>query len=87
MLCEHLQYRLIDVSALKELGQRWIPEVMTNRPKKANKHHALEDIMDSITELKFYQNSMILPHMKFDIFNVGVFLALELIYTNYFVIL
>ncbi len=49
----YLHYRNIDVSSLKELSFRWYP----NMPKfkKANKHTAMEDILESIEELKYYR--------------------------------
>ena len=48
-----LHYRLIDVSTIKELVKRWYPDVQA--PKKADAHRALEDIRESIAELRFYR--------------------------------
>ena len=50
-------YRHIDVSSVKELAARWYPEVMKNY-KKDSKHLALNDIYDSIEELKFYRTHL-----------------------------
>lgn len=47
-------YRNLDVSTLKELARRWQPELI-QQLKKHDKHLALEDIKDSINELKLYQ--------------------------------
>jgi oligoribonuclease len=47
-------YRNIDVSTLKELAKRWRPEVYSGF-KKAQKHTALADVHESITELEYYR--------------------------------
>jgi oligoribonuclease len=47
-------YRNLDVSTLKELAQRWAPEVMAGF-KKHNKHLALADIQESIEEMRYYR--------------------------------
>jgi oligoribonuclease len=51
-------YRNIDVSTLKELGKRWKPEMVSGF-KKAQKHTALADIVESIEELKYYREHFI----------------------------
>ena len=51
-------YRNIDVSTLKELCRRWKPEVVSGF-KKAQKHTALADILESIEELKYYREHFI----------------------------
>jgi oligoribonuclease len=51
-------YRNIDVSTLKELGKRWNP-AMVSGFKKAQKHTALADIVESIEELKYYREHFI----------------------------
>ncbi|TFW09582.1 oligoribonuclease, partial [Oxalobacteraceae bacterium OM1] len=53
-------YRNLDVSTLKELCKRWKPEVSTGF-KKAQKHTALADIMESIEELRYYREHFIKP--------------------------
>jgi oligoribonuclease len=52
----HLHYRLVDVSTIKELVRRWYP---TGRqaPKKKEVHRALDDIKESIEELRFYRKT------------------------------
>jgi oligoribonuclease len=53
----YLHYRLIDVSAVKELCRRWNKKVYDNAPKKELKHRALSDVIESIAELKFYRDN------------------------------
>lgn len=48
-------YRNLDVSTLKELASRWKPEVLEGFVKKSA-HLALNDILDSIDELKHYRD-------------------------------
>jgi oligoribonuclease len=50
----YFHYRNLDVSTLKELAKRWAPEVQKSFTKKS-KHIALEDVKDSIHELKHYR--------------------------------
>ncbi len=47
-------YRNLDVSTLKELAARWAPEVLASH-KKENRHEALADIRESISELAHYR--------------------------------
>ena len=51
-------YRNLDVSSLKELAKRWKPEVAAGVVKKGS-HLALDDIRDSIEELKYYREHFI----------------------------
>ncbi|MAM69769.1 MAG: oligoribonuclease [Gammaproteobacteria bacterium] len=51
-------YRNLDVSSLKELAKRWRPELMKDLTKKSA-HLALEDIRDSINELRYYREHFI----------------------------
>ena len=54
-LIEHLHYRIVDVSSLKELAKRWYPRTFFHAPKKAGGHRALADILESIQELEYYR--------------------------------
>jgi len=54
----YLHYRSIDVSSLKELCRRWYPETYSQRPGKAEQHRALDDIRESIAELRFYREQL-----------------------------
>ena len=60
-LDEHLHYRLVDVSSIKELVRRWFPKVYYNSPAKHGGHRALADIRESIEELKFYREAVFVP--------------------------
>ncbi|GIZ50670.1 oligoribonuclease [Noviherbaspirillum aridicola] len=51
-------YRNLDVSTLKELCKRWKPEIASGF-KKAQKHTALADIVESIEELRYYREHFI----------------------------
>ena len=52
---DHLHYRLVDVSSIKELAKRWYPRTFFHAPKKAGGHRALSDILESIDELRYYR--------------------------------
>jgi len=54
----YLHYRSVDVSTIKELARRWNPEVMKGVPQKQTSHRALDDIRESITELKHYREHL-----------------------------
>lgn len=51
---QYFHYRNLDVSTIKELVKRWYPEHQTFN--KESTHLALDDIRDSINELKFYRD-------------------------------
>lgn len=53
-------YRNIDVSTLKELARRWDPAALEGVKKKGT-HLALDDIRDSINELKHYRQTLLRP--------------------------
>ncbi|MFT5259922.1 MAG: oligoribonuclease [Gammaproteobacteria bacterium] len=57
-LSKYLHYRNIDVSSLKELAVRWKPEVATSFRKNAT-HKAIDDVRDSIKELRHYREHFI----------------------------
>jgi len=50
----YLHYRNLDVSTLKELVRRWRPGIADGFEKK-NTHRALDDIRESIAELRYYR--------------------------------
>lgn len=58
-LVRHLHYRIVDVSSLKELARRWRPDVYEASRGKRCSHRALEDIEDSIQELRMYRERFI----------------------------
>ncbi len=55
---EFLHYRSIDVSTLKELARRWHPDTFAAAPKKAGGHRALDDIRESLEELRHYRDTL-----------------------------
>ena len=52
-ISEYLHYRNIDVTSIKEIAKRWYPELPAFN--KLEKHQALDDIIESIDELKYFQ--------------------------------
>ncbi|XP_065078969.1 probable oligoribonuclease isoform X2 [Ochlerotatus camptorhynchus] len=57
-LNEYLHYRTVDVSTVKELCKRWNGAVFSHCPSKKLVHRALNDIEESIEELKYYKGHM-----------------------------
>ena len=57
-LVEHLHYRIIDVSSIKELARRWYPRAYFHSPEKNGGHRALADILESIDELRYYRAAL-----------------------------
>ena len=57
----HLHYRLVDVSSIKELTKRWYPKAYYNTPEKTGNHRALADIRESIAELRYYRDAVMVP--------------------------
>jgi oligoribonuclease len=60
-LDDHLHYRMIDVSSIKELARRWFPRVYFAQPPKGLAHRALADILESIRELAYYRQTLFVP--------------------------
>ncbi|ENO17700.1 oligoribonuclease [Schaalia cardiffensis F0333] len=52
---DHLHYRIVDVSSVKELAKRWHRRAFENAPVKHGGHRALADILESIQELEYYR--------------------------------
>jgi oligoribonuclease len=57
-LDDHLHYRMVDVSSVKELARRWFPRVYFAQPPKGLAHRALADIIESIRELAYYRRTL-----------------------------
>src|SRR5205085_775019 len=55
---DFLHYRSIDVSSVKELARRWFPEALAAAPKKVGGHRAMDDIRESLEELKYYRTAI-----------------------------
>jgi len=58
-LLDFLHYRMIDVSTVKELSRRWYTDI-PRFPKKGA-HLALDDILESIQELKYFREQVFIP--------------------------
>ena len=52
---DFFHYRNLDVSSIKEIAKRWYPDI---KFRKDPQHIALQDIKDSIEELKFYRSTI-----------------------------
>ena len=59
-LANHFHYRHIDVSSFKEVIKRWYPEA--DEFKKASSHRAMDDIKESVNELKFYRDKLFIKN-------------------------
>jgi oligoribonuclease len=57
----YLHYRSVDVSTIKELGRRWYPALVEGAPKKVTTHRALDDIRESVAELRYYRQKLFIP--------------------------
>ena len=58
MLENRLHYRVVDVSSIKELVLRWDASALEGMPSKLETHRALDDVIESIEELKFYRENV-----------------------------
>ncbi len=56
-----LHYRMVDVSSIKELARRWYPRAYYQSPKKGGGHRALADIRESVLELAYYRQTILVP--------------------------
>ena len=54
----YLHYRSIDVSTVKELAKRWYPGEVTSYKKKASSHRAMDDIKESVLELRYWREQV-----------------------------
>ena len=55
---DYLHYRSIDVSTIKELAKRWYPDALAGAPKKVGAHRALDDIKESVEELRYWRGAI-----------------------------
>ncbi|ESA43994.1 ribonuclease H-like protein [Neurospora crassa] len=55
---DHLHYRILDVSSLKEAARRWCPHIASGAPTKQGLHTAKEDILESIAEARYYRSAI-----------------------------
>lgn len=61
LVIDHLHYRLVDVSSIKELAKRWYRKAFEEAPVKHGGHRALADILESVQELEYYRR-VLFPH-------------------------
>ncbi len=54
-------YRSVDVSTVKELVRRWYPEALAGAPQKGGNHRALDDVKESVAELRYYRDTVFRP--------------------------
>ncbi|KAK4078559.1 uncharacterized protein Triagg1_2890 [Trichoderma aggressivum f. europaeum] len=55
---EHLHYRIMDVSSIKEAARRWSPQLLSRAPAKKGSHKARDDILESIEEARYYREAI-----------------------------
>ena len=55
-----LHHRIVDVSSFKEMARRWYPELA--HYEKEHAHTALSDIRESINELKYYRETILVKN-------------------------
>ncbi|KAH6625939.1 ribonuclease H-like domain-containing protein [Chaetomium sp. MPI-SDFR-AT-0129] len=55
---DHLHYRILDVSSIKEAARRWCPRAAISVPRKQGLHKAKDDILESINEAKYYRSAI-----------------------------
>ncbi|XP_045449792.1 oligoribonuclease, mitochondrial [Melitaea cinxia] len=55
---DYLHYRIIDVSTIKELAKRWYQREYSRLPPKTFQHRCLNDIKESIEEIKYYKENI-----------------------------
>jgi oligoribonuclease len=56
-----LHYRTIDVSSFKEVGTRWCVNALGGAPRKGDRHRALDDVRESLAELRHYRDKWLAP--------------------------
>ena len=59
-----LHYRIVDVSTVNELCKRWAPGKLDHLRPKAQRHRAMDDILESIHELRTYRERVFNVPMK-----------------------
>ena len=64
ILDNYLHYRVIDVSTIKELAKRWYQKEFSNMPQKKFRHRSVDDILESIEELKYFKQHIFKSTMK-----------------------
>jgi oligoribonuclease len=61
IITDHLHYRILDVSSIKEAARRWAPkDTLKKIPRKQMLHEARADILESIEEARYYREAFFL---------------------------
>lgn len=55
---QFFHYRSIDVSTVKELARRWLPDALAGAPHKHGSHRAMDDVKESVAELAYYHRTV-----------------------------
>jgi oligoribonuclease len=58
---KHLHYRCIDVSTITGLASLWAKPIFDAEPSRAERHRALDDIRESVAQLRYYSQYMFQP--------------------------
>ena len=58
---KYFHYHVVDVSSVHELAKRWYPKATERRPRKRKGHRALDDILESIEELRYWRSTVFSP--------------------------
>ncbi|KAK3337342.1 ribonuclease H-like domain-containing protein [Cercophora scortea] len=58
---DHLHYRILDVSTIKEAARFWCPDLAAAAPVKRCLHEARQDILESIEEARYYKSVLFQP--------------------------
>ena len=61
---QYLHYRVIDVSSVKELVSRWYPPTFKMPREKNQTHRVMDDIRESIEEMRYYRKKVFIPHSE-----------------------
>lgn len=64
ILDNYLHYRVIDVSTIKELAKRWYQKEFSLMPQKKFRHRSVDDILESIEELKYFKQHIFKSAIK-----------------------
>ncbi|KAJ3003532.1 hypothetical protein NUW54_g5247 [Trametes sanguinea] len=70
-ILEHLHYRIVDVSSIKEVAHRWYRTKQLYGSPPEGAHRALDDIKGSIRELKWYRQNIFMPPSLAPIVEIG----------------
>lgn len=62
----HLHYRSVDVSTIKELARRWYPRDLASFDRKSSAHRAMDDIKESVDELRYWRERVFRPIERTD---------------------